>query len=122
MGRSEERLSRRGSPVDAAADDPRVREPESSDVHGLGVVCADDASEAQVEAEAPQGAQASGQPVDLHVPIHRLLADAAGFPARGIEPVGQVGDRLLEALRDGREVLLVVGDQRRVGLEGEAVG
>ena len=35
---------------------------------------------------------------------------------------GQVGDRLLEALRDGREVLLVAGDQRRVGLGREPVG
>ena len=34
----------------------------------------------------------------------------------------KVGDRLPEALRDGREVLLVAGDQRRVGLVGEAVG
>ena len=34
----------------------------------------------------------------------------------------QTGDRLLEALRDGREVLLVAGDQRRVSLAGEAVG
>ena len=52
----------------------------------------------------------------------RLLAGAAGRPALGVEAVGQVGDRLLEALRDGREVLLVGGDQRRVGLGGEVVG
>ena len=37
------------------------------------------------------------------------------------QAVGQVGDRLLEALRDSREVLLVAGDLRRVGLEGEVV-
>jgi hypothetical protein len=60
--------------------------------------------------------------VDLHVPVHRPLPYAAGCPALGIEAVGQVGDRLLEALRDGREVLLVAGDQRRIGLGGEAVG
>jgi hypothetical protein len=60
--------------------------------------------------------------VDLHVPVHRRLADTAGRPALGIEAVGQVGDRLLQALRDGHEVLLVVGDQRRVGLGGETVG
>src|SRR6202035_1072465 len=82
----------------------------------------DDVSQAQVQTEATQGAQASGQPVDLHVPVHRLLAYAAGRLALGIEAVGQVGDRLLEALRDGREVLLVAGDQRRVGLGGEVVG
>ena len=96
----------------------RSVEAEPSDVHGLGAVCADHVSEAQVQTEATQGAQASGQPVDLHVPVHRLLADAAGRLALGIEAVGQVGDRLLEALRDGREVLLVAGDQRRVGLGG----
>ena len=98
-----------------------VREAEPTDVHGLGAVRADHASEAQVQAEAAQDAQASGQPVDLHVPVHRRLADAAGRLALGIEAVGQVGDRLLQALRDGREVLLVVGDQRRVGLGSETV-
>ena len=122
VGRSEERLSRGGAPVEQQPTTRAVREAESSDVHGLGVVRADDVSEAQVQTEATQGAQASGQPVDLHVPVHRLLADAAGRLALGIEAVGQVGDRLLEALRDGREVLLVAGDQRRVGLGGEVVG
>ena len=122
VGRSEERLSRGGAPVDQQPATRAVREAEPSDVHGLGIVCADHVSEAQVQTEATQGAQAGGQPVDLHVPVHRLLADAAGRLALGIEAVGQVGDRLLEALRDGREVLLVVGDQRRVGLGGEVVG
>jgi hypothetical protein len=60
--------------------------------------------------------------VDLHIPVHRLLANAAGRFALGIDAAGQVGDRLLEALRDGREVLLVAGDQRRVGLGGEVAG
>jgi len=60
--------------------------------------------------------------VDLHVPVQRLLADAAGRLALGIEAIGQVGDRLLEALRDGREVPLVAGDQRRVGLGGQSAG
>ena len=122
VGRSEERLGRGGAPVEQQPTTRAVREAEPSDVHGLGVVRADDVSEAQVQTEATQGAQASGQPVDLQVPVHRLLADAAGRLALGIEAVGQVGDRLLEALRDGREVLLVAGDQRRVGLGGEAVG
>jgi len=99
-----------------------VGEAKSSDVGGLAVACADDVPEAQVQTEAAQGAQASGQPVDLHVPVHRRLAYAAGRRALGIEAAGQVGDRLLEALRDGREVLLVAGDQRRVGLGGEVVG
>jgi hypothetical protein len=48
--------------------------------------------------------------VDLQVPVHRLLPDAAGRPALGIEADGQVGQPLLQALRDGREVLLVAGD------------
>jgi hypothetical protein len=60
--------------------------------------------------------------VDLHVPVHRRLAYAAGRCALGIEAAGQAGDRLLEALRDDREVLLVAGDQRRAGLGGEAAG
>jgi hypothetical protein len=60
--------------------------------------------------------------VNLHVPVHRRLAYAAGRPALGIKAAGQAGDRLLEALRDDREVLLVAGDQRRVGLGGEVVG
>ncbi len=116
MGRAEERLGRRGSPVEQQPTTLAVREAEPSDVHGLGVVCADDVSEAEVQTEAAQRAQASGQPVDLHVTVHRLLANAARRLALGIQTVGQVGDRLIEALRDGREVLLVAGDQRRLGL------
>jgi hypothetical protein len=86
------------------------------------VARADDAPGAQVQAEAAQGAPASGQPVDLHVPVHRLLAYAAGRLALGIEAAAQAGDRLPEALRDGREVLLIAGDQRRAGLGAEAAG
>jgi len=85
-------------------------------------LCADDAPEAQVRAEATQSAQASGRPVDLHVPVQRLLAQAAARAALGIEAGGQIGDRPLEAFRDGRDVPLVAGDQRRVGLGGEPAG
>ena len=60
--------------------------------------------------------------MDLQVAVHRRLAGAAGRPALGVEAVGEVGERLLEALRDGREVPLVAGDQGRVGLGGEVVG
>jgi len=60
--------------------------------------------------------------VDLQVPVHRALADPAGRLALGIEAMGQVGDRLLEAVRDGREMLLVDADQRRVGLGGQVIG
>ena len=122
VGRAEERLGRGGAPVDQQPAAGAVGEAEPADVDGLGVVGGDDAAQAQVEAEAAQRAQPGGQPVDLQVAVQRLLADAAGRLALGVEPVGQVGDRLLEALRDGGEVLLVVGDQGRVGLGGEAVG
>ena len=122
MGRSEERLSRGGTPVEQQPAARAVRQAKPSHIHRLGIVRADDASEAQVQTEAAQDAQAGCQPVDLHVPVHRLLAYAAGRLALGIEAAGQGGDRLLEALRDGHELLLVVGDQRRGGLGGEAVG
>ena len=39
-----------------------------------------------------------------------------------VEPVGQVGDRVGEALRDRGEVPLVVVDEGGVGLGGELVG
>ena len=98
VGRAEERLSGGGAPVEQEPATGAVGEAKSSDVHGLGVVGADDVSEAQVQTEATQRAQASGQPVDLQVAVHRRLAVAAGRFARGIEAVGQVGDRLLEGL------------------------
>ena len=98
-----------------------VGEPESAHVHGLGVVGADHAPQAQVEAEAAQGAQSTAQASGLQVAIHRLLAQADGCPAHGLETVGHVGDRLFEASRDGREMQFIAGDQRRVGLGGEAV-
>jgi len=60
--------------------------------------------------------------VDLQVSVHRLLAFAAGRPALDVEAARQLGDGLLEAVRDGREVLLVAGDQRRVGLGAEWSG
>ena len=122
VGRPEERLSCGGAPVEQQPAAGPVGEAEPPDVHGLGVVRVDDVPEAQVQTEAAQGPQASAQPVDLRVPVHRLLAYAAGRLELGLEAFGQVGDRLLEALRDGREVLLVGGDQRRVGLGGEPLG
>jgi hypothetical protein len=122
VGRSEERLGRGRTPVDQQLTTGAVPEAKPSDVHGLGVVRAHHVPEAQVQSEPAQGAQARGQPVDLHVPVHRPLADAARRLPLGIEAAGQVGDRLLEALRDGREMLLVGGDQSRVGLGREVVG
>ena len=122
VGRSEERFSRGRAPVDEQPTALAVREAKTSDVQGFGVVSTDDASEAQVQTEASQGTQARGQPADLHVPLQRLLAHAAGRPACGIETVGQLGDRLPEALRDGREMLLVAGNQLRIGLGHEVGG
>jgi hypothetical protein len=60
--------------------------------------------------------------VHLQVAVQGLLADAAGRPALGVQALGQFGDGLLEAGRDGREVLLVVGDQGRGRLGGEVGG
>ena len=101
---------------------PAVGEPESSDVDGLGVVGADHAPEAQVEAEAAQGAQAGRQPVDLQVALHRLLARCGRVPCAR-RRAGRTASAIVcsRLSRDGREVLFVAGDQGRVGLGGEAV-
>lgn len=112
----------RGAPVEQQPATGAVGEAEPSDVHGLGIVLADHVSEAQVETETTQHAQAGGQAMDLQVPVHRLPALAAGRLELGVEATGQVGDRLFEALRDGREVPLVGGDQLRIGLVGEVAG
>jgi hypothetical protein len=122
VGRAEERFGRRRAPVDQQLVARVVHEAESSDVHGFGVVGPDDVAEAQIHTEAPQGTQTSGPPMDLHVPLHRLLTQPTLRLARGIEAVGQVGDRLLETLGDGREVPLVLGDEGRVGLRAEVLG
>jgi hypothetical protein len=122
VGRSEERFGRGGAPVEQQPATRLVGEAESADVDRLGVVRADHAPQAQVKAEPAQQAEPGGQPVDLQVPLHRVLADAAGCPALGLEAAGQVGDRLLEGLPDGGEVPLVGRDQRRVGLGGETGG
>jgi hypothetical protein len=50
------------------------------------------------------------------------LADATLRLAFGIEAVRQLRDRSREALRDGREVLLVGADQPWVCLGGEVIG
>ncbi len=60
--------------------------------------------------------------MDLDVPVHRGPAGAAGCAEDGVEAVGGLGDRPLQALRDGREVPLVRADQGRVRLGGETVG
>jgi hypothetical protein len=122
VGRAEERLGRGRPPVDQQPAARAVGQSEPSDVDGLGIVRADHPAQAQVHAEPAQGAQAGGQPVDLLVPVHRLPALATGRLARHVEPVGEIRDRLGEALGDGREVLLIAADQRRFGLGSEVLG
>jgi hypothetical protein len=122
VGRSEEWLSRGRSPVEQQPATLVVGEAEAPDVDGVRVVGVDDVTEAEVQAEAAQSAQSGGDPVDLHVAVHRALADAAGGLSLDIEAFGQLGDRLLEAVRDRCEMLLVGGDEGWVGFGGEVVG
>ncbi len=63
--------------------------------------------------------------MDLLVSVEGRLTRAGGRLTRAgrhlmleLEAVGQVRVRPLEALSDSREVLLVAGDQPRVGLWG----
>ncbi len=122
VGRCEERLRRRGTPVHQQPAARAVGQPQPPDIHRLRAARADHPPQAQVQAEAAQGTQPGGQPVNLQVPLQRPLAHAARRPALGIQTAREVRDRLLEALRDSREVQLVAGDQRRVGLGSEALG
>ena len=107
VGRPEERLGRRGAPVEQQPPARTVGETQPPDVHRLLVVRGHHVPEAQVETEPAQRAQPGGQPVHLEVAVHRLLPGAAGLASRGVDAVGQVGDRLLQAPRDGGEVRLV---------------
>jgi hypothetical protein len=120
--RCEERLGCWGAPVDQEPPPRAVGEAEPSDVGGLRAVRVDHAAEAKVQAVATQQAQASGQPVNLQVPVQRLPARAAGGLALGVEAFGQVGDLLLEAHRDCCQVLLIPSNQRRVGLGDQMLG
>ena len=56
VGRSEERLGSGGAPVDQQSPARIVGQTETADVGGLAVVGADHVSEAEVQAEATQGA------------------------------------------------------------------
>jgi hypothetical protein len=120
--RREERLGCGGTPVDQQPTTSAVGEADPPDVQRLGALCADHAAKAQVETEATQHPQVSGQPVDLQVPIQRRSPRALWSPALGIEAIRQVGDLLRQALRDGCQVLLVAGDQRRIGLGDKTFG
>jgi hypothetical protein len=122
MRRAEEGLRRGSAPVDEEPAATVVGEAEPPDVDGSGVVGPDDAAEADVEAEALEGAQATRQAMDLLVALEGSLSRASRGPACCLEAVGEVGGRAFEGGCDGGEVPLVVGDQRRVGLGGEVVG
>ena len=117
--RREERLGGRGTPVNQEPTTRGVREAEPSDVRGLGLVRTDHAAEAYVKAEAAPQAQVCGQPVNFQVSIQRRSSLAPRGFALGIELVRQLGDLLLQALRDGCQVQLVASDHRRVGLGGK---
>ncbi len=121
MGRAEERLGGGGAPVDQQAAAVTVGQAETAHVHRIGAVGADHPSEAQVDAVPAERAQSRAKPVDLQVPVQRLLPDAAGRPAGGVRAAREVADRLLQAGGDGREVPLVGGDQRPIRLGGESV-
>jgi hypothetical protein len=120
--RPEEGLGGRRAPVDEQPVPVARGQPEPPDVHRLGPPDRVHASQAEVEAIAPQRPQAGGQPVHLEVPLHRLLAPTPGSPARGVEAGREVVGRLVQCRGDLREVLLVAGDEQRVGLGGQVVG
>ena len=60
--------------------------------------------------------------MNFQVSIQRRSSLAPRGFALGIELVRQLGDLLLQALRDGRQVQLVASDHRRVGLGGKMLG
>ena len=60
--------------------------------------------------------------MDLQIAIHCLPPLAAGSPPLGVEAAGEVSDLLLQALRDRCEVLLVVGNERWIGLGDKMLG
>ncbi|GMA22614.1 hypothetical protein GCM10025864_03730 [Luteimicrobium album] len=120
--RTEERPGRGGAPVHEEPASVVVGQPEPPDVDGLGVVGADHPAEAQVGAEPAKRAQARGEAVDLLVAVERLLATADPCAPGGVEAVGEVGDGLVEARGDVREVPRVARDELGIGLGGEVMG
>ena len=92
VGRPEERLSR-GERQSMSSRRPSLSvRPSRPTYTGSELSALTMLSEAQVQTEATQGAQAGGQPADLHIPLQRLLAQAAGCPARSVE-TGRTGRR-----------------------------
>lgn len=111
----EERLRRRGAPVDQQPAAVAGGQPEPPDVDRVPRL-GDDPPQAQVEAEPTQHPQLSADPVHLQVAVHGLLPVPARATAYLVQPFVQLGDLLLETLPDGGEVPLVIGDQCRVRL------
>jgi hypothetical protein len=122
VGRTEEGLSGGGAPVDQQPSAVAVGQTQSADVERFRIVLVHDVPEAQVQSEAAQSIQPRRELVDLEVAVQRGLPGAAGKLARSIQSGGEAGRRLLEALGDGREVLLVARDEGRVGLRGQVRG
>jgi hypothetical protein len=60
--------------------------------------------------------------VDLEVAVEGLLVGTTRRLALGVEPLCEVADRVVEALGQGGEVLLVGLDQGGVGLRCQPVG
>ena len=80
VGRAEERLGRRGAPVDEQPLARVVGEPEASDVDRLTTASGPDVAKAQVEAVAPQRAQPGTQAVHLEVAVEGGLPPARRCP------------------------------------------
>src|SRR5699024_4295635 len=111
----------RGAPVDQQRVPVPVHQADPADVTGAAVI-GDDPAQADLEAEALQQPEPGAEPVDLQVPVHRLLAATAGCPTFCGEPLGEVGDSGLQVGSDRGEVCLVAGDQCRVGFGSQVVG
>ena len=123
VGRSEERLGGGGAPVDEQPAAGAVGEAEAADVDRAR--------------RRPRGPSGRGRGRGRSGAGCAAARSAGGSPGRGPAPPGRrrrapargsssrsdrSAMRLLEARGDGREVLLVAGDQGRVGLGGEVVG
>ena len=124
MRRTEERFRRRCPPVNDQLPAGSVSQSESADVDRFRIILTHDVSQAQVEAEPPQGAQPRAEAVDLLVALHPLLTFAFtdGLPARDGQAPGKVGLLIVQPRGDVGEVSLVGGNQRRVRLGSQSVG
>lgn len=97
---------------DVVIELPRGGHAPPGDLQGLGV-------EHVAHSGRPAAAQVGD---DLGLVVERGLPLQPVGGGHLVEEVREFGDRLLEALRDGREVPPVTGDQRRIGLARGAPG